>query len=85
MLLAKPAEELEARWDAMPDKIRVRKMLDLMENGAHSAHVPVALGRLQRMCAEMEDSLAGGAWLMSRLRALDALVTPISSASTVSA
>ena len=39
-------------------------MLDLMENGAHSAHVPVALGRLQRMCAEMEDSLAGGAWLM---------------------
>jgi glutathione S-transferase len=76
MLLAKPAEELEARWDAMPDKIRVRKMLDLMENGAHSAHVPVALGRLQRMCAEMEDSLAGAAWLMGPDYGLaDALVT----------
>ncbi len=30
MLLAKPAEELAARWEAMPDKIRVRKTLDLM-------------------------------------------------------
>ena len=76
MLLAKPAEELEARWDAMPDKIRVRKMLDLMENGAHSAHVPVALGRLQRMCAEMEDSLAGAAWLIGPdYGPADALVT----------
>ena len=76
MLLSKPAEELEARWAAMPDKIRVRKMLDLMENGARSAHVPVALGRLQRMCAEMEEALAGGPWLMGADYGLaDALVT----------
>ena len=76
MLLAKPAEELEARWDAMPDKIRVRKMLDLMENGAHSAHVPVALGRLQRMCAEMEEALAGHDWLLGPDYSLaDAMLT----------
>ena len=51
-------------------------MLDLMENGAHSAHVPVALGRLQRMCAEMEEALAGGQWLMGADNCLaDALVT----------
>ena len=76
MLLAKPAEELQARWDAMPDKIRVRKTLDLMEHGAGSEYVPVALSRLQRMCAEMEDSLADGDWLMGADYGLaDALVT----------
>ena len=62
MLLAKPPEELQARWDAMPDKIRVHKTLDLMEHGAGSAYVPVALSRLQRMCAEMEESIGGHDW-----------------------
>ena len=76
MLLAKPAEELQARWEAMPDKIRVRKTLDLMEHGAGSEYVPVALSRLQRMCAEMEASLADGDWLMGADYGLaDALVT----------
>ena len=58
MLLAKPAEELAARWEAMPDKIRVRKTLDLMEHGAESIFVPVAFKKLQRMCIEMEEALA---------------------------
>ena len=64
MLLDKPAEELEARWAAMSDKTRVRKTLDLMEHGAASVHVPVALFRLARMCAEMEADLANGDWLL---------------------
>ena len=59
MLLAKSPEELAARWEAMPDKIRVRKTLDLMEHGADSIFVPVAFKRLQRMCAEMEAALEG--------------------------
>ena len=76
MLLAKPPEELQARWDAMPDKIRVHKTLDLMEHGAGSAYVPVALSRLQRMCAEMEESIGGHDWLMGPDYGLaDALVT----------
>ena len=76
MLLAKSPEELQARWDAMPDKIRVRKTLDLMEHGAGSEHVPVALSRLQRMCAEMEESLSDHDWLMGPDYGLaDALVT----------
>ena len=64
MLLAKSPEELAARWQAMPDKIRVRKTLDLMEHGARSVFVPAAFSRLQRMCAEMEAALAEGDWLL---------------------
>jgi glutathione S-transferase len=76
MLLAKSPEELAARWEAMPDKIRVRKTLDLMEHGAGSEYVPVALSRLQRMCAEMEESLSDHDWLMGSDYGLaDALVT----------
>lgn len=76
MLLAKSPEELQARWDAMPDKIRVRKTLDLMAHGAQSDYVPVALSRLQRMCAEMEKSLASHDWLMGTDYGLaDALLT----------
>jgi len=63
MLLAKSPEDLAARWEAMPDKIRVRKTLDLMEHGAESIFVPVAFRRLQRMCAEMEEALAEHDWL----------------------
>jgi glutathione S-transferase len=40
MLLAKSPEELQARWDAMPDKIRVRKTLD-----------PDGAWRAVRLCA----------------------------------
>ena len=76
MLLAKSPEELQARWDAMPDKIRVRKTLDLMDHGAGSDYVPVALSRLQRMCAEMEESLAAHDWLVGSDYGLaDALVS----------
>jgi len=76
MLLAKSPEELQARWDAMPDRVRVRKTLDLMEHGAQSHYVPVALSRLQRMCAEMEESLSAHDWLMGSDYGLaDALVT----------
>lgn len=64
MLLSKSPEELAARWAAMPDKIRVRKTLDLLDHGAASAHVPVALSRLARMCREMETDLANGHWLV---------------------
>lgn len=76
MLLEKPPEELEARWAAMPDQIRVRKIKDLLANGGQSAHVPVAMKRLARMCAEMEDDLATGPWLMGESYSLaDALLT----------
>ena len=34
MLLAKPAEELEARWRSIPDPIKARKLQDLVANGA---------------------------------------------------
>ena len=76
MLLAKLPEELAARWEAMPDKIRVRKTLDLMEHGAESIFVPVAFKRLQRMCAEMEEALAGHDWLLGPDYSLaDAMLT----------
>ena len=76
MLLAKSPEELAARWEAMPDKIRVRKTLDLMEHGADSIFVPVAFKRLQRMCAEMEAALEGHDWLLGTKYSLaDAMVT----------
>ena len=76
MLLAKPAEELAARWEAMPDKIRVRKTLDLMEHGAESIFVPVAFKKLQRMCIEMEEALAEHEWLLGPDYSLaDAMLT----------
>ena len=76
MLLAKSPEELAARWVAMPDKIRVRKTLDLMEHGAESIFVPVAFRRLQRMCAEMEEALAEHEWLLGPDYSLaDAMLT----------
>ena len=76
MLLAKPPEELAARWEAMPDKIRVRKTLDLMEHGAESIFVPVAFKRLQRMCAEMEEVLDRHDWLLGPDYSLaDAMLT----------
>ena len=76
MLLAKPPEELAARWEAMPDKIRVRKTLDQMEHGAESIFVPVAFKRLQRMCAEMEEALARHDWLLGPDYSLaDAMLT----------
>ncbi|MGC6452605.1 MAG: glutathione S-transferase family protein [Candidatus Puniceispirillaceae bacterium] len=76
MLQAKTPEELAARWKAMPDKIRVRKTLDLMEHGAESIYVPVAFRRLQRMCAEMEEALAEHDWLLGPDYSLaDAMLT----------
>ena len=76
MLLAKPADELAARWEAMPDKIRVRKTLDLMEHGAESVFVPVAFKKLQRMCMEMEEALAEHKWLLGPDYSLaDAMLT----------
>ena len=76
MLLAKSPEELEARWQAMPDKIRVRKTRDLMEHGAGSVFVLAAFSKLQRMCAEMEDALAEHDWLLGPDYSLaDAMLT----------
>ncbi|HBP72862.1 MAG TPA: hypothetical protein DD665_04725 [Alphaproteobacteria bacterium] len=77
MLLAKSPEDLEARWQSIPDPIKVRKLKDLVANGADSDYVPVALGKLARMCAEMDAALAHGDWLMGDQYSLaDALVTP---------
>ena len=76
MLLAKSPEELAARWQAMPDKIRVRKTLDLMEHGAASVFVPAAFSKLQRMCTEMEEALANCDWLLGPDYSLaDAMLT----------
>ena len=76
MLLAKPAKELEARWKSIPDPIKVRKLKDLVANGVASVYVPVALGKLARMCAEMDTALADGPWLTGdRYSLADALVT----------
>lgn len=76
MLLAKSPEELEARWAAMPDQIRARKVQDLVTHGGKSVYVPVAMSRLARMCAEMEADLANGPWLMGDNYSLaDALLT----------
>ena len=76
MLLAKSPEERAARWQAMPDKIRVRKTLDLMEHGAASVFVPAAFSKLQRMCAEMEEALADCDWLLGPDYSLaDAMLT----------
>ncbi|MEO0677875.1 MAG: glutathione S-transferase family protein [Pseudomonadota bacterium] len=63
MLLKKSPEELEARWDAMPDQIKAKKMRDLIANGPASDYVPVAFGRLTRMMEMMEEDLTGP-WLM---------------------
>ena len=63
-VLKKPPEELAARWAAMPDRIKAKKMADLIENGAASDYVPVAFGRLSRMCEIVNDDLANGPWLM---------------------
>ena len=76
MLLAKPADELERRWASMPDKTRVNRLKDLVANGGKSEYVPVAMGRLARMCAEMEAALTQTTWLMGdRYSLADALVT----------
>lgn len=64
MLLKKPAEELAARWASMPNRIRARKMKDLVERGAVSDYVPVALESLQRMCAAVEADLSDTPWLL---------------------
>ena len=77
MLLAKSPEDLELRWKSIPDPIKVRKLKDLVANGADSDYVPLALGKLARMCAEMNAALAHGDWLMGGQYSLaDALVTP---------
>ena len=77
MLLAKSPEDLEVRWQSIPDPIKVRKLKDLVANGADSDYVPVALGKLALMCAEMDAALAHGDWLMGDQYSLaDALVTP---------
>ncbi|WP_169054411.1 glutathione S-transferase family protein [Nitratireductor sp. XY-223] len=64
MLLKKPAEELEARYAKLPNRIRARKLRDLIENGPSSDYVPVAFGGLSKMCAGMEAGLEHGPWLM---------------------
>lgn len=74
MLQAKPAEELAARWAAMPNRARALKMKDLVEHGAASHHVPIALEAMSKMCALAEADLADG-WLMGEAYSLaDALI-----------
>lgn len=76
MLLKKTPEELAARWAAMPNKVRALKVQDLVENGANSIHVPIALQKMQSMCAAVEADLAGGPWLMGETYSLaDTLLT----------
>ncbi|WP_419908449.1 glutathione S-transferase family protein [Hoeflea sp.] len=77
MLLKRPAEELEARYAKLPNRIRARKLRDLIENGPSSDYVPVALGGLSKMCAAIESELENGPWLLGDAYSLaDAL--PIS-------
>ena len=76
MLLEKSPEELAARWAAMPDQIRAGKVQDLVENGADSAYVPVALSRMSRLAREIDEALEEQEWLMGdRYSLADALVT----------
>lgn len=69
-LLKKSPEERAARWAAMPDRIKARKTADLVENGAASDYVPIAFGRLSRMCEMIDADLAGGPWLMGEKHGL---------------
>jgi glutathione S-transferase len=76
MLLDKTPQELVARWAAMPDQIRAHKLKDLVERGASSNYVYVALERLARMCADVEAALGENSWLISDNYSLaDALLT----------
>ncbi len=76
MLLAKSPEEREARFAAMPDQMRAKKVQDLVENGAASPHMTVAIERMARLCAEIDASLDGQDWLMGDSYSLaEALVT----------
>lgn len=76
MLLAKPKDELEKRWKSMPDQIRAKKVQDLVENGASSGYVPVAIQRMSRLAREINDELEHSDWLMGDSYSMaDALVT----------
>jgi len=76
MLLEKTPEELEARWAAMPDKIRAHKLKDLVKLGAESHYVYVALERLSRMCRDLELALETNQWAVTNNYSLaDALLT----------
>ena len=76
MLLAKPKDELAKRWASMPDQLRAAKMQDLVEKGAQSAYVPVALSRMARLAAEVNEDLAKSPWLMGEAYSLaDAMLT----------
>lgn len=76
MLLSKTPEELAARWAAMPDQIRAHKLKDLVELGADSNYVYVALERLARMCSDVEAALDTCSWLIGNEYSLaDALLT----------
>ena len=48
----------------MPDQIRAKKVQDLVENGASSGYVPVAMQRMSRLAREINDELEHSDWLM---------------------
>lgn len=73
MLRAKPAQELAARFKAMPNQIRARKLADLVARGVESDHVPIALDALTGMCAWVEGALEGD-WLMGDFSVADTLL-----------
>lgn len=76
MLLAKPKDELEKRWKSMPDQIRAKKVQDLVENGATSAYVPVAIERMARLAQEVNEATAKSHWLIGDSYSMaDALIT----------
>ena len=76
MLLAKPAEELEARWRSIPTRSR-HASCRILSPTACSRIMCRSPGKLARMCAEMDAALSGGPWLMGAEYSLaDALVTP---------
>ncbi|MEM1235567.1 MAG: glutathione S-transferase family protein [Pseudomonadota bacterium] len=75
MLLGKNTpEQLEARWNAMPDQIKARKMRDLMAHGSASEYVPIAFAKLARMCEMMEDDLTDGYLMGDSYSLADALL-----------
>jgi glutathione S-transferase len=76
-LLQKTPEELEARFNAMPDPAnRERQRLAVMQ-GVAAPHVPPAVRAFDKYVGEMEDALAGAPWLAGERYSLaDVAATP---------
>ena len=76
-ILKLPAEQREARFKSIPDPGRREKMKELIELGVESPLLTSGLNRLDRMLADMEQTLDGSEWLTGGTYSLaDAGFTP---------